>query len=245
VRDNLRNFNVRADLKKWSEVGDAKLAQKEDLPRYFLSTDHELFEKLMKLLDGSEKETAADVWDLVQMLATNDTYYRQVLKLEIQKDKDKVDWAAFFDKSMAYNLLYRLQIVQAVIAENDQADTQRAWCTNPLAFHTAKLLRFHYPTSPPDEVAENEEESKPEMTKSISTISKEEEKELRGLWAREFVTNGGFAYILNDFMTADLAQADTTAENIDLKYIAFKLQVMRTFIMAAIANTDLDAYAVS
>jgi hypothetical protein len=94
-------------------------------------------------------------------------------------------------------------------------------------------------------VAENEEESKPEMTKSISTISKEEEKELRGLWAREFVTNGGFAYILNDFMTADLAQADTTAENIDLKYIAFKLQVMRTFIMAAIANTDLDAYAVS
>ena len=37
----------------------------------------------MKLLDSAEKDVAADVWDLVQMLATNDTYYRQVLKLEI------------------------------------------------------------------------------------------------------------------------------------------------------------------
>lgn len=46
-------------------------------------------------------------------------------------------------------------------------------------------------------------------------------------------------------MTADLNRADNTAEKIDLKYIAFKLQVMRTFIMAAIANTDLDAYEVS
>ena len=62
----------------------------------------------MKLLDSAEKDVAADVWDLVQMLATNDTYYRQVLKLEIQKDGEKVNWGKFFDKSMAYNLLYRL-----------------------------------------------------------------------------------------------------------------------------------------
>lgn len=46
-------------------------------------------------------------------------------------------------------------------------------------------------------------------------------------------------------MTTDLNRTDNTAENIDLKYIAFKLQVMRTFMMAAISNTDLDAYEVS
>ena len=88
-------------------------------------------------------------------------------------------------------------------------------------------------------------EEKTEKIAMDKTISKEEEQELRGLWAKEFVTKGGFAYVLNDFMTTDLTRTDDTAENIDLKYIAFKLQVMRTFIMAAISNTDLDAYEVS
>lgn len=146
MRDNLRNFNVRPDLKKWSEVGDETLIKKEALPRYFLSTETAMFEQLMNLLDTAEPETAAEVWDLVQMLATNDTYYRQVLKLEIQRDGDKINWGAFFDKARAYNLLYRLQIVQAVIADSDAADAQRALCTNASEFFTAKLLKFHYPT---------------------------------------------------------------------------------------------------
>jgi hypothetical protein len=137
-----------------------------------------------------------------------------------------------------------------VIADSDAADSQRAVCTNPEAFFTAKLLRFHYPTAPEPEVAADDEGLEAEempapVRRQSSTISAAEEAELRGLWAKEFVTKGGFAYVLNDFMTADLNRADSTAENVDLKYIAFKLQVLRTFLMAAIANTDLDAYEVS
>ena len=42
------------------------------------------------------------------MLATNKTYYRGVLRLDKNSKGDEVDWAKFFDKSSAYNLLYSL-----------------------------------------------------------------------------------------------------------------------------------------
>lgn len=56
---------------------------------------------------------------------------------------------------------------------------------------------------------------------------------------------GGFKFILEDFMTCSLESSSAHEENIDQKYIAFMLQVMRTFLMAALASNDLDAYKVA
>lgn len=129
VMDNLKNFNVRPDLKRWSDVASKEAAKKEELPRYILSTHQEHFERLMAQLDAPDSSISSDVWELVQMLATNETYYERVLTLDASKTGDSVEWKKLFDKSHAYNLLYSLQIVQAVIADGD-ADSKRAVCLN-------------------------------------------------------------------------------------------------------------------
>lgn len=119
VRENLKNFNIRQDLRKWSEIGEAATAKKEEMPRYFLSTAQEHFDSLMSLLDNSADEVATEVWQLIQMLQTNHNFYKSVLTLDLAKDDQKVNWAKFFDRSHPYQLLYTLQIVQAVINEGD------------------------------------------------------------------------------------------------------------------------------
>jgi len=38
VRENLKAFNIRPDLKKWREVFEENDTPKTELPRYFIST---------------------------------------------------------------------------------------------------------------------------------------------------------------------------------------------------------------
>lgn len=85
VRENLKAFNVRPDLKKLSEVEDEATAIVEELPRYFIPRAQGDFDQLMSLLDGDDEEVAEKAWDFIQMLATNQTLYREVLKLDIAK----------------------------------------------------------------------------------------------------------------------------------------------------------------
>jgi hypothetical protein len=67
----------------------------------------------MSLLDDGTTEVAEEAWELLQMLATNPTLYREVLKLDTARaaDSQSIDWTRFFDKSSSYRLLYTLQIV--------------------------------------------------------------------------------------------------------------------------------------
>ena len=86
VRENLKALNVRPDLKWWSEVGDDENSSAvEELPRYFMSCNEANFEILMSLLDGKDPRISEEAWELIQMLATIQTFYRRVLKLEIAK----------------------------------------------------------------------------------------------------------------------------------------------------------------
>ena len=95
---------------------------------------------LMSLLDGQDQKVAEEAWELVQMLATNIGFYRQVLKLDIAKkgDSASVDWTKFFDRSSSYKLLYTLQIVQSVL-EDGETDTARAIVLNKEAFPTSRI----------------------------------------------------------------------------------------------------------
>lgn len=140
VRENLRAFNVRPDLKKLSEVEDEATAVVEELPRYFVPRHQDHFDQLMSLLDGEDKELAGKAWELIQMLATNLKLYRQVLKLDIAKEagSESVNWTMFFDKSSSYRLLYSLQIVQAVL-EDGEAEAERVILLNADAFPAKKV----------------------------------------------------------------------------------------------------------
>jgi len=110
VRENLKAFDVRPDLLRWSEVEEEATPDPAQMPRHSISKDNETFELLMQLLDGTDRQVAEEAWELVQMLSTNQDFYQRILKLEVVKTggKDSVDWAKFFDRSSSYRLLYTL-----------------------------------------------------------------------------------------------------------------------------------------
>jgi hypothetical protein len=78
VRENLKAHNVRADLKKLSEIQEESSFSAQDMPRFKISENQEYFDKLMVLLDR-EDSVSQTSWDLIQMLATNRIIYRRVL----------------------------------------------------------------------------------------------------------------------------------------------------------------------
>jgi hypothetical protein len=71
VRENLKAFDVRPDLLRWSEVEEETTPDADEMPRHFISKDNETFELLMQLLDGEDRQVAEEAWELVQMLSTN------------------------------------------------------------------------------------------------------------------------------------------------------------------------------
>lgn len=146
VRENLKNFNIRQDLRKWSEVAETTTVKKEDMPRYFLSTQQEHFDNLLSLLDLDDTSVTSEVWELIQMLQTNQEFYKNVLTLNHAREDNQINWSKFFDRKHPYQLLYTLQIVQAVINEGGSEKSKRATTQNVEDFFTGKLLKFKYPT---------------------------------------------------------------------------------------------------
>ena len=57
------------------------------------------------------------------------------------------------------------------------------------------------------------------------------------------MSNGGFQYILKDFMGSK--QGEVLEGLFELKYLAFVLSLLRTFIMAAFSTNDSDVYQVA
>ena len=55
------------------------------MPRYRLSAKKETFEIFTKMLQRGDSASKA-AWDLIQMLATNETIYQQVMHVE------EADW---------------------------------------------------------------------------------------------------------------------------------------------------------
>ena len=120
VRENLRQHNIRNDLKKLSEVTEESSFKSEDMPRFKISKNQEQFDLLISLLDRSDKASQAS-WDLIQMLATNQDLYKRVMQLKTALDPltGKIEWSKFFDSNSVYKLLYTLQIVEAVMEEGE------------------------------------------------------------------------------------------------------------------------------
>jgi hypothetical protein len=70
----LRHHNIRADLKKLSEVKDAESFEAQDMPRFKIPKNQEYFNLLMSLLD-TEGPASEESWNLIQMLSTNPEIY--------------------------------------------------------------------------------------------------------------------------------------------------------------------------
>lgn len=246
---------MRPDLKRMSEVEDEAAPAVEDLPRHFMPRDQAHFDLLMGLLEVGDKDLAVAAWELIQMLATNRSFYRRVLQLEIAKQADSasVDWARFLDHSSSYRLLYTIQIVQAVL-EDDEDGLRRVSVLNAAEFPggpadgTAGAKRGGVRQLDPDQ--ENREGAAllgRGKASSPFVESAQEDAQLRAQWAEAFLLQGGFRHILRDFMACTVpggaAEPESAAaQSVELKYVAFMLRLLRTFIMAAFSTRDADAY---
>ena len=64
VRENMRHHNIRADLKKLSEVKEVESFEAQDRPRLKISVNQKYFDQLISLLDrsGAVSESA---WNLI------------------------------------------------------------------------------------------------------------------------------------------------------------------------------------
>ena len=144
VRENLRHHNIRADLKKLSELQEQELFLTKDMPRLKISKKQEYFDLLMSLLDKGGVISAAS-WNLIQMLATSPEIYTRVLQVKSARDPEtgNINWTQFFDSNSVYKLLYTLQIVEAVMEEGEGEGLERVDVIDDTA------IKKNVPNAPP------------------------------------------------------------------------------------------------
>ena len=70
VHDNLKNHNVRKDLKHLKDIYDDSSFSSHEMPKYIIAANQEQFTTLMKQLERNN-EASQEIWDLIRMLATN------------------------------------------------------------------------------------------------------------------------------------------------------------------------------
>lgn len=74
----------------------------------------------MSLLDRND-ETSAAVWELIRSLATNHHIYKEVLGLDNDIDASgTIQWQSFFENKNVYRRIYNLEIIEAVMEEDEQ-----------------------------------------------------------------------------------------------------------------------------
>jgi hypothetical protein len=64
VRENMKAHNIRADLKKLSEIQEESSYSKEDMPRYKIAKNQQYFDLLMSILDRHDSASQQS-WDLI------------------------------------------------------------------------------------------------------------------------------------------------------------------------------------
>ena len=97
---------MRLDLKKLSEVEEEVDFAENEMPRHTMSANQDQFQSLLNLLDKND-EASQDVWDLVRMLATNQTMYNEVLSFSESQGESGIDWSKVFEDSSLFKQIYK------------------------------------------------------------------------------------------------------------------------------------------
>jgi hypothetical protein len=87
-------------LVKLCDVYEVSYFKNDEMPRRTLSHNQTQFDALMKLLDRND-ESVSQAWELIRMLETNQTIYKQVLNLQVPGEpiqiSDQLFWQRFFE----------------------------------------------------------------------------------------------------------------------------------------------------
>ena len=87
------------------------------MPRYTMSAKEEVFTALLTLLDRND-ESSHDVWNLIRMLATNATMFKNVLQVEELRDAEgKIQWQQLLENKSLYRKVYNFEIIEALLED--------------------------------------------------------------------------------------------------------------------------------
>jgi hypothetical protein len=81
VFENLKLHNVRLDLQRLRDIKYESNLSKYDMPRYTMSSETEIFDSIINLLDRNDS-SSQNVWELITMLSTNKSMFDKVINLE-------------------------------------------------------------------------------------------------------------------------------------------------------------------
>jgi len=204
VRENLRHHNIRIDLLPLIDCPQESTYKIEEMPRYRLSADKEIFGKLMSLIHKNDS-ASQEAWQLVQMLATNESIYHKVMNVE------ETNWKEFFDTSNVFELMYRLQIVEAVIEEGQKEDQTLVQMHDPL-----KYPKKGYPKIK-------------KLPDSLSLI--DQDTVYKKQWVAKFLEKGGFKFMMDTFMSFEV-----TNDSFKLHYASFMLKLLKFFVVLLISS---------
>ena len=112
----------RSDLRRqpmdgWDDNMMQPRERIEDMPRYKIANNPFYFESVFKLLER-EGEVASNAWTFIKTMTTNPHLYKRILALDLDPE---FEWGRIFEDSSIYKMLYTLQIVEALLEEEETA----------------------------------------------------------------------------------------------------------------------------
>lgn len=177
----------------------------------------------MKLLLRND-DASPTVWNLVRMLATNQSLYKDVLSLENAKVDGKIVWKNFFDNDSVYKQIYTFEIIEAFMeqSENKMTGAKR------VSFVEYQDKSLNLPNIIPKSGSESHADSGIDVSETNN-------------WTSMFFENGGFQYVLESFVSRDSQSAGE--HQFEIKKTAFMLTLLRFFLTAAYSvESDSNIY---
>lgn len=95
VWDNLKQMNVRNDLKNYDDPYETHLVDKTSLPRYSLSQNEEFFSILFQL-QNMDEDVSKEAFNLICTVTTNPKIYKEVL---LSGETEGTDWSTILNSN--------------------------------------------------------------------------------------------------------------------------------------------------
>ena len=118
VRSNLleygyyANYQKKLDQSTLTYDNDTRITRDSNsLPRSKISTNEQIFEGLLQLVEESKGDEAEGIWNLINNLETNKTVQEKIL------NNQNIQELFNLEKSNLYKVLYCIQIIQSLIFE--------------------------------------------------------------------------------------------------------------------------------
>lgn len=145
LRNNFENLGYGPNLKRLPDQGDDPNQQQvrksaKEMPRFKVSQNQTQFNLLMSLLD-LEGEVNKRAVEAINMHATNPVLFEKVKSIESVPTDQAFDWDSLFEGSNVHQMLYTLEIIEAMLMGDADSAFMTSWIKNFIAIGGLQQLQ--------------------------------------------------------------------------------------------------------